>query len=164
MKDETFENPFYQYRLDHYMKIEIDKHQVTDPRWNPHSYALKYSAATLTKYVYPAGLENILSYKELNAIIDMASEVLTYPTKYAEALPNQATIINVLNESPILQYAPIVGVDMTKVKATPAAGEISYEQALFAFCRYLYNKGQTVADIYTPVIPEANLLAYGLDS
>ena len=94
----------------------------------------------------------------------MASEVLTYPTKYAEALPNQATIINVLNESPILQYAPIVGVDMTKVKATPAAGEISYEQALFAFCRYLYNKGQTVADIYTPVIPEANLLAYGLDS
>lgn len=148
------------------MKIEIDKHQVTDPRWNPYSYALKYSDATVTKYAYPAGLKDIISYKELNAIIDMASEVLTYPVKYAEALPNQATIINVLNESPILQYAPLVGVDLAKVKASPVAanGEISYEQALFAFCRYLYNKGQTVADIYTPAIPEANLLTYGLDS
>jgi hypothetical protein len=149
------------------MKIEIDRHQVTDPRWNPRSYALKYSDNTVTKYAYPAGLKDILSYKELNAIIDMASEVLTYPTKYAEALPNQATIINVLNESPILQYAPLVGVDLAKVKAAApvaANGEISYEQALFAFCRYLYNKGQTVADIYTPAIPEANLLAYGLDS
>jgi hypothetical protein len=97
------------------MKIEIDKHQVTDPRWNPHSYPLKYSTATVEAYAYPAGLKDILSYKDLNAIIDMASEALTFPTKYADALPSNPTILSVLNESLVLQYAAIVGVDMTKV-------------------------------------------------
>ena len=96
----------------------------------------------------------------------MAKEALTFPTKYADALPSTPTIINVLNESLVLQYAPIVGVDLAKVKATPvsANGEISYEQALFAFCRYLYNKGQTLEDFYTPNIPDDKLLEYGLDS
>ena len=127
---------------------------------------MKYTTATVEKYAYPAGLKDILSYKDLNAIIDMAKEALTFPTKYADALPSTPTIINVLNESLVLQYAPIVGVDLAKVKATPvsANGEISYEQALFAFCRYLYNKGQTLEDFYTPNIPDDKLLAYGLDS
>jgi hypothetical protein len=148
------------------MATAIATYQAANPRWDSKSYALKYSVATVEKYAYPTGLKEILSFKELNAIIDMAKEVETYPVKYAEALPSTPTIINVLNESPILQYAPIVGVDLAKVKAVPvsANGEISYEQALFAFCRYLYNKGQTVADIYTPAIPEDNLRLYGLDS
>ena len=96
--DSDFSKPFEQYRMNYYMELAVKEYVNTNPSWDPYAYALKYSDATLTDYVYPADLKLWLSTSELNKIMDMVKEAEGWIVKYAAFLPQTPTLAALFEE------------------------------------------------------------------